>query len=884
MVIAVLTYWVMNRFMFGFCALIISSCLWPSLPGPWVIPWLIVLACIFLRYSSLIAGGVFATAALAFFAQYYVPNEPSDNRGPINLRGEIISLVSRNGDSLSLTIRAIDNNFSIYSPRVQLFWPLDKVKAPEFVQPKVGQVWQWTVKPKSIVSVLNQGGFNKQKHRISQHVTARGKVSDAKFISDSYSLRQALIRVLLPVTKELRTGDILQALLLGDKQLISPTRWQSLRETGTGHLVAISGLHLSVVALWSYWLFNLLFPLCMRGFQRWLVVKSAAYRLIFNLSQGRASVIITALAVLLVVAGYSYLSGFAIPTQRAFIMLAVVVLVGIIRRFSSPWERLLWAMFLVLLFDPFAVLSPGFWLSFSALGVILYTLNLYSKRENETEKLFESEQKESDDKNEITNQLEDKQDASESQSSNSVLTASLRLQTLLGDLLNVSLSAIKRLKQKLLLLWAVQWRLSLVLGLIQGALFGGVGGLSLLINLVVVPWFSLVVIPLSLCCFLFWLFVDITGLNVWLGLDPVSLFYLANLSLQPFEYLLSLTEPLSVTWVAIPQSLVAATLFALIGGILICWHSGRSWRFLGAVLLLPILLSGYQHLSRQMKANSESEKAYGFEKRVAESWQLHLLDVGQGLSVVISHQGRAVIYDTGAAYGDDFSYAQRVVLPFLQAKGIASVDYLIISHTDNDHAGGESVIQRAFPQAKLIKDTPSVTGLAQPDRIYCRPKQLSWQGLRVELLGPVRPMAGNNGSCVVKVSDALHSVLLPGDIEWQQEAELVAQYSDYQKLKSDILIAPHHGSRTSSTAEFIDAVSPSLVLFAAGFANHYGFPKPDIVQRYQGIPWLVSGERGQISLTFDQSGMQVSTYRQDLAPFWYNRLFGFGTLAQSRVE
>ena len=147
----------------------------------------------------------------------------------------------------------------------------------------------------------------------------------------------------------------------------------------------------------------------------------------------------------------------------------------------------------------------------------------------------------------------------------------------------------------------------------------------------------------------------------------------------------------------------------------------------------------------------------------------------------------------------------------------------------------------------------------------------------MQILGPTQPVAGNNGSCVMRVGDGLHHVLLPGDIELEGEQALLG----ISLLDSDILIAPHHGSNTSSSQAFISAVQPKVVLYAAGFNNRYGFPKPHVVSRYGGAQakqYSVS-DNGQLTISLDESGIRVKGYRRDLAPFWYNQRFEFGEFA-----
>ncbi|MBE8167360.1 MAG: MBL fold metallo-hydrolase, partial [Shewanella sp.] len=251
-------------------------------------------------------------------------------------------------------------------------------------------------------------------------------------------------------------------------------------------------------------------------------------------------------------------------------------------------------------------------------------------------------------------------------------------------------------------------------------------------------------------------------------------------------------------------------------------------------------------------------------------WNLHLLDVGQGLAVVVEKNGRGFIYDTGAAYGESFSYADRAVVPFLNSSGLTEIDFIAISHSDNDHAGGLSVLREQFPNADIIANADKLAPTQD-----CHPRQFDWQGLTITILWPSSKIKGNDGSCVMKISDGRHSVLLPGDIEQYAEYSLV---SENVELRSDILVAPHHGSRTSSSPAFVKAVSPELLLVPAGFNNRYGFPKEDVMQRYINInsEIVVTGLQGQITVIFDEKGYRYQTYRSNFAPYWYNQLFKFG--------
>lgn len=780
----------MNGFIFGFSATLLSAMLWPSLPPLSYLPFFIIGALILYQKVPLCSGGLLALVWLTGCCAGLSRQDLPSVQQAVQVRGEIISLVSENSDwrSFDITLRKSNLIFS-KTAKLRLSWQ----DAPELA---VGQVWDFTLAPKSIVSVLNQGGYNEQKQLISQHIIGKGRVKQATLVTQKPSLRHSLIVELTPELRQLPQGDILLALILGDKQLISDARWQALRQTGTGHLVAISGLHLSVITAWCYALMIFLLN---------TVVPHASRRnLLFSLCLAAGAA-----------AFYAYLAGFAVSTQRALVMILLLMLLTLCKRFSSPWERLLFALFIVLMLDPLACLSAGFWLSFSALAIILYTLD------NRTE-----------------------------------LTRGVG-QTDVGTVATMAL----RLKRSLLAFWAIQWRLSLGLGLLQAALFGGVSLHSLWMNLLVVPWFSLVVIPLAMLGFLCW------WLGALLGAQWLGVLHLADISMAPYSALLNFQSQLPAPWLPVAEVWLAFASLAFLGAIV--WRylpfnrHYIGWLALSGLLFLPLINGIWQRIM----------------PIASNVWSLHVLDVGQGLAVVIEKSNRAIVYDTGAAFGDDFSYAQRVILPFLQTKGIREVDYIVISHSDNDHAGGAEVMTAAYPNATVITQMPE---FADKD---CRPGQFEWQGLTLSLLSPNHGQEGNNGSCVVRIFDAKHSVLLTGDIEKSTEMSLLNKTSsssvmDTSGLKSHILLAPHHGSKTSSTYAFIDAVAPELVIFPAGYMNRYGFPKADVLTRYQErqIDYLITGREGQISVIFQQDQWYVKTYRRDFAPFWYNNLFRFGDL------
>jgi competence protein ComEC len=252
------------------------------------------------------------------------------------------------------------------------------------------------------------------------------------------------------------------------------------------------------------------------------------------------------------------------------------------------------------------------------------------------------------------------------------------------------------------------------------------------------------------------------------------------------------------------------------------------------------------------------------------TWQISILDVGQGLAVLISKNNRVIIYDVGASYPSGFNMADSVLLPILQARGLSKVDLVFISHGDNDHAG-------SLPQ--LLKGIEVTKVLTNQDR--CQQNlDINWQGLRIKALWPdnVLKYNDNNASCVIKVSDQYHSILLPGDIDKSIEKRLLELYP--KQLQSDILVAAHHGSNTSSSSGFIQTVAADYVIFSQGFMNRWRFPRQKVLDRFQQIndkkgtqaQLFTTSDSGQVTFIMQYDSPKpiiVKTFRQDTYPYWY---------------
>ena len=222
----------------------------------------------------------------------------------------------------------------------------------------------------------------------------------------------------------------------------------------------------------------------------------------------------------------------------------------------------------------------------------------------------------------------------------------------------------------------------------------------------------------------------------------------------------------------------------------------------------------------------------------AGDFELLALDVGQGTAVLVRTREHLLVYDAGPQYSRDSDAGQRVLLPLLRSRGEPHIDKLVLSHRDVDHVGGARAVLAALPVRELLSSLdathPLVAQAQAPQR--CEAGQSwTWDGVRFDVLRPQsadyeRQLKPNAMSCVVRVGGRRHSALLTGDIERDQEFALVAAHGE--ALRSDVLIVPHHGSRTSSSAALLDAVRPSVAVVQAGYRNRFGHPAADVMLRY----------------------------------------------------
>lgn len=662
-----------------------------------------------------------------------------------------------------------------------------------------GQVVRLKVKIKPAHGLANIGGFNYQTWLRSNRIIATGYVIKDKnnsVLMTTYSIRQQLFNTYKQLLPEHNLSPLLLALGFGSRGELNQQLWQVLQTTGTGHLIAISGLHIGLVATGSY-LFMMLFirllPLSLFNQSRFFQTLNIRY-IVIAVSLGVGII-------------YGYLAGFSLPTIRALLMLSIYWLSRVLSLKISIKRWLLLTLFLLTLTTPFSLFTASFWLSFYAVTIIFLSLWRF--------------------KNTLSS-------------------------------CNTAWRFIKGL-------FVIQLSLTVMLLPISAVFFQQVSLVALVANLVAVPWMSFLSIPLCLLSVLVMPFSESIS-------QYLMAFCIETLQVL-WHYLRYLSEQ---SWAVVKLSRVDIQLFVLLGLVstifLFIQNPGTTTSLVNyqssAVKRLFMAISVSLLLFFTLKTNNLNSMSGNINEQETTStikWQLVVFDVGQGLSVLIQRGTKAILYDTGAAYPSGFTMANAVILPYLQHTGVAQLDKMIISHSDNDHSGGLTEIQESIVINELFYNGKK----AAKNAVCTQGESFFWQNLHFEMLWPKDIVSEeNDDSCVLLISDGRHSVLLTGDISKKVEAALVKQYP---KLRADILIVPHHGSKTSSSDLFISTLQPSFAVVSAGYLNRWHMPVTEVVQRYQqyNVELLNTANSGQIIFTMSEQGISKQSYYHDLWPFWF---------------
>lgn len=389
---------------------------------------------------------------------------------------------------------------------------------------------------------------------------------------------------------------------------------------------------------------------------------------------------------------------------------------------------------------------------------------------------------------------------------------------------------------------AVDIQLAVSLGLSPLLLFffGQTSLISPLVNFIAVPIVELVVIPLALIQML------LMWLCPWLA---NNFFVVLDFILQWLMRCLEFVQTLPYALFESPQLTIFTLILSCVGLLWLFAPLGIPVRWLGLVLNLPLLLPILPKLN------------YG-EAVVT------VLDVGQGLAVAVETQNHHLLYDTGAKFFNGGDMGKNVVLPFLRYQGVKTLDTLLISHGDNDHIGGAESILKALPTHEILTSVPEK--FIPYQTTTCQTGQTwTWDGVSFTILSPAKTFeSDNNNSCVLKIETGQGAVLLTGDIEATAEKWLVDNTDE--KLRANVLVAPHHGSKTSSTSEFLNAVKPETVLIPAGYRNQFHHPSKEVLARYQTInaKFFTSANSGALTVRLNPNGVKIENWREKAGKYW----------------
>jgi competence protein ComEC len=542
----------------------------------------------------------------------------------------------------------------------------------------------------------------------------------------------------------IRVKGLLLALTVGDGSRLPTQDWRKFRALGITHALVISGLHVGLVYGAVWWLGR---RLVLSVWPRMLLHRDYSVLLAWGCA-----------------GAYAMLAGFTVPTQRALLMLSVLVLVTLAGWRTTPLRALLTAAVMLVAAQPFSVLGPSFWLTVSATGLLLVIHTVLTRCH-----LFR--------------------------------VRGVFIKAVLGQ------SMLVFGLMPLVTLW-----------------YPPAGVVAIAANLLLVPLLSLTVIPAAL----------IAALATVFASEPI------------------LSSRTPIVWQ--PAQGFSRLWFGLLDETR--WHLGAEQEpetALGRALALQVS-SGLQKSARRDKTSSK--------------FSLTVLDVGQGLSILVRVDGNTILYDTGDGHEHGFTQADRVILPFLRHQAVSAIDWLILSHGDRDHIGGVDVLLDAMPVAKVYGHG----GLS------CRPGQeislggsarLRFLNGDLSALGVVPSAESDNDvSCVVLIEYLNYRFLLMGDVERSREKALVRFWRE--ELSANVLIAAHHGSNTSSSATFLKWAKPDYAVFSAGRGNRFGHPAATVVDRFaeRNTTMLNTAVDGAITFTIEGSALTIATMRDGTIPYW----------------
>ena len=669
-------------------------------------------------------------------------------------------------------------------PRIALGWykaTIKELQGEPLPTLHAGERWQLTTRLKRPHGYSNPNGFDVEAWMLENEIRATGSVrgdepnrrlaaNAGRPIDYLNQLRDRLRERMQQALKDQRYAGVLVALALGDQRAIAESDWALFNATAVSHLLSISGAHVTLFATW----------IALAVFAIW----RRSPRLVARMPAQLAAATVAAI----VAVAYAALSGFAVPAQRTCYMLLTAALALTLRRSLSPWLILSWAMVVVLVIDPWAVLAVGFWFSFMAVAMLMYV-------------------------------------------------------------------TVRRVGERpwwhTLLL--TQAAVTVGLAPLSIALFQQVSLVGPIANAVAIPLITMLVVPLTLV----WLVVPIDALLM-------VAHQLINWLTLGLQWLMTLPAPLWSQHMP-PWWTVA---LALLGSLILLAPRGWPHRWLGLVWCVPLF------------AITPARPAEG-------EFELTVLDIGQGTAAVVQTAHHTMVYDTGPRWTDTSDAGSRLIAPYLRASGSSHIHGLIVSHLDIDHSGGAKSLLKSVPVDWMLTSVfaeAEIVNTANERNVKalgCAAGQSwTWDGVRFDVLHPdvdnytEAKLKTNDRSCVVKISTARFSALLTADVEAMSEADIIERYAAAPSvLKSDVLLMPHHGSLTSSTPEFIEAVAPKIALINAGYRNRFGHPREAVLARYaeRNIPVMRTDWHGAITLNSVDGINKIDRARETRQRYWVDR-------------
>ncbi|USD59377.1 DNA internalization-related competence protein ComEC/Rec2 [Vibrio sp. SCSIO 43140] len=748
----------------SYSLVMISAVWWPEMPSIfWLIPTCCTcIACLLKRRWVLSA--VFAAMSVALIQGnlFKYQSEVLFRFGTdITIKAQVDSYFKKisHGYEVHATITAINGHPipSFKAPKVRLRTPFALEAGATFFGP---------IQLKRLSGVLNQVGFDREKHAFSQGIVGIATLANKKhsFSVSKYHWRAKAHDAVKVATENSPFQGLYLALVFGDRSMLPIEQRKSLQQSGLSHLIAISGLHIGVIFGMGYWVAKSLI-----SFLKLVLPYKLGSNLVhsgqfWSLSIG-----------LLFAYWYCALGFFAISTVRALIMLGILSLLLLTQVRIHRLMVLLVSAAVVLTLVPFSAASMSFWLSFFAVGALLLTLTLLGKTR--------------------------------------------------GVIAIVSLHLVLS---------------GLFIPLI-GFLFHGIPLLSAAYNFVFVPWFSFCIVPLTLLA---------AAINM-MGFSSDCLWFLLDQALLPLDLLLPYA---SSFWTPIVHNDLMFVVVLLVSVLCFKWLST-------SMITVVFLVSAVQYSMMHRE----------------EKVSVHFLDVGHGLSVAIVQGDEAVVYDTGRAT-PTFSMAEAVLIPNLRALGVKRLEGLILSHADNDHAGGEADLKQNMPPRWIRRPE----GNSQVNSCI-RGERWKWGAVDFEVLWPPAKVtrAYNPHSCVILVTyqetDRTYRLLLTGDIEKVSEILLSREL---EPLSIDVMSVPHHGSKTSSSRYLHQTINADYAVASNQFDSRWQLPSPVVREQYQnnGSIWYETGRTGQVTFQFVGQEIIVSTARSDYLAPWYRQML------RSRVE